>query len=149
MDEILESLSTTIRISLEDDDVALIHPRYAQYKPKRTFNQEERRRQWLLEQKEKRLDSFIVNRGIEDVEDETSDDEGEAMILGDVEKKTKRERDVCLTALYVGGPAAISNWLPTKTSSVRLDCPGTTVDALLRDSPFFSPAVAGLPLREA
>ncbi|KAF6197877.1 hypothetical protein GE061_008851 [Apolygus lucorum] len=48
-----------------------------------------------------------------------------------------------------GGPAAISNWLPTKTSSVRLDCPGTTVDALLRDSPFFSQAVAGLPLREA
>lgn len=66
MEELAESLSTSVRVSLEDNDVYLLHPRYAQYKAKSSnSSQEERRRQWLQDQKDKRLKLFNLHRGIE------------------------------------------------------------------------------------
>ncbi|BET00347.1 Snurportin 1 [Nesidiocoris tenuis] len=89
MDEILESLSSSARITLDDDDLSLIHPRYADYKPKKPYGQAERRRKWVTEQKEKRCDNLILNRKIGDLEcEDDSDEEDEAMAV--CEKSAKK-----------------------------------------------------------
>ncbi|XP_073973649.1 snurportin-1 isoform X2 [Rhodnius prolixus] len=65
MEELVESLSNSVCVSAEETDVFLLHPRYAQYKAKHSnSSQEERRRQWLQNQKEKRLKLFNIHRGI-------------------------------------------------------------------------------------
>ncbi|XP_014243006.1 snurportin-1 [Cimex lectularius] len=72
MEELVEGL-TVASVSLEYDDVSLVHPRYDQYKQKKSrVSQEERRKQFLLDQKNKRLECFNRNRGIpEEPEDES------------------------------------------------------------------------------